>query len=490
MKKIIKLAVAILTVYGTIAQSQETAGAITRRYVNLSQGVAYDEKAPDLPDNPQFEGDYKKITKVFLDPTSKTLRFTPTQLGNGNLVVLDGNGKKVKEYYISVVKGNLNKVASEIKTQLNEIEGITIKIINGKVVVDGEVLLPKDIARIISVVNLYEGQATSLVRMSPIAQRKISELIERDINNPEITCRAVNGKFILEGYANDEEEKSKAFIIAQAYFPDLATEPGNEALKPVNAVPVINLIKTKPPTAKPAPKIIQLVVHYVELNKSYTKGFNFQWTPNLDDGTKFEFSQSTRNPSGALSSITGTISNLLPKLNWAKEHGHARVLQSSSVIVQEGVPGKIESYTDIPYVVQSANGVGSTERMKAGLETNITPSIPNPQSDTISLNITFKIGSLVGQTSAGIPMISNNSIQTTVAVRSGQSAAIGGLVGNQSGTDFNKIPPGADNPIISLYSSKKFRRNQSQFVVFVTPVIKSSASAGSEKIKAKFKLKD
>lgn len=485
MKFIINLLA--ITFLGLNVQAQTA--AVPRGYINLSQGVAFDEKAPDLPASPQFDGDYKKVTKVFLDPNTKTLRFTPTNLGNGNLVVLDGNGKKVKEYYISVVKGNLNKVASEIKGQLQEIEGITIKIINGKVVVDGEVLLPKDIARITSVVALYEGQATSLVRMSPIAQKKISELIERDINNPEITCRAVNGKFILEGYANNEDEKSKAFIIAQAYFPDLANEPGNEALKPVNAVPVINLISVKPQAAAPPKKIIQLVVHYVELNKAYEKGFNFQWTPNLDDGTKFEFSQSTRNPSGALSSITGTISNLLPKLNWAKEHGHARVLQSSSVIVQEGVQGVIKSQTDIPYQVQSANGVGSTSFVKSGIETKITPSIPNPQSDTISLNISFEIGTLVGQSTAG-PLISNNSIQTSVAVRSGQSAAVGGLVGNQSGTEYNKKPPGVENPIISLHSSKLFRRNQSQFVVFVTPVIKSSASAGSEKIKAKFKLKD
>jgi pilus assembly protein CpaC len=78
-----------------------------------------------------------------------------------------------------------------------------------------------------------------------------------------------------------------------------------------------------------------------------------------------------------------------------------------------------------------------------------------------------------------------------VVVRSGQSAAIGGLISSDTSTGYNKLPANAStNPLISLYSSKDFRRNQSQFVVFVTPVIKASASAGSENIKRKFRLRE
>ena len=41
-----------------------------------------------------------------------------------------------------------------------------------------------------------------------------------------------------------------------------------------------------------------------------------------------------------------------------------------------------------------------------------------------------------------------------------------------------------------LYSAKDFRRNKNQFVVFVTPIIKASASQGSEGIKRKFRLRE
>ncbi len=112
----------------------------------------------------------------------------------------------------------------EIKGLLADIEGIEIKLINNKVVVDGQILLPKDLNRVYSVVSQYPDMASSLVTLSPLAQKKIAEFIERDINNPEIHVRPVNEKFILEGVANDEAEKQRAEIIAKTYVPDTIVE--------------------------------------------------------------------------------------------------------------------------------------------------------------------------------------------------------------------------------------------------------------------------
>ena len=75
-------------------------------------------------------------------------------------------------------------------------------------------------------------------------------------------------------------------------------------------------------------------------------------------------------------------------------------------------------------------------------------------------------------------------------VRSGQSAAVGGLISSTTNTGYNKIPKGIKNPIISLYASKEFSKNQSQFVVFITPIIKSSASQGADRIKRKFRIRN
>ena len=96
---------------------------------------------------------------------------------------------------------------------------------------------------------------------------------------------------------------------------------------------------------------------------------------------------------------------------------------------------------------------------------------------------------MIGQTSAG-PSTAKNTINTQVDIRSGESAAVGGFISNNQTMDYNKIPPTVDNPLFSLYHSRAFQKNQSQFVIFVTPIIKSSASSGVEKVKEKFRLNE
>jgi pilus assembly protein CpaC len=301
---------------------------------------------------------------------------------------------------------------------------------------------------------------------------------------------AVNGKFILEGFANTREEKDKAEIVAKMYVPDVIVDEAvaDKRVLERKVDVVINMIAVRPPPEGEPSKIVQMVIHYVELQKDYSKSFRLQWLPDIGDQSQVQFQTGGGGEGGLTSTITGTISNLLPKLNWAKQHGFARVLQSSTVIVENGKQGVINSITRLPYQVVNGQGQPSTNFEETGIRTNITPNILGARSDSVSLNISFAVKSLLSYSDQG-PLTASREIQTSLHIRSGQSAAIGGLITNDSGTNFNKLPAGASkNPLISLYASKDFRRNQSQFVVFVTPLIKSSASAGSDKIKRKFRL--
>jgi pilus assembly protein CpaC len=303
---------------------QAYAKKVPKKFITLTIGLTQDENLSFIPKGVQFKGTYRTVTKVFLARGLKMLRFSPYKVGTATLTLHDQNERKIFEYIITVRKSSLQKVAREIRALLGEIEGITVKIINNKVVVDGEILLPRDMNRIYSVVSQYGKQASSIVSLSPLAQRKIAELIERDINNPEVHVRAVNSKFILEGVANDPSEKQRAEIIAKTYVPDVIIEAAEQGgiIKKRKVDAVINLLTVKPaPEARPG-KIIQVVVHYVELSKDYERGFRFQWTPTIEDGSKMRIQQGGNgvSPGGVVSSLTAVVSNLLPRLNWAKQH--------------------------------------------------------------------------------------------------------------------------------------------------------------------------
>lgn len=462
--------------------------------IPLTVGVYKDVQVPKAPKNISSGGTYKKITSLKYNPASKLLRFNPRKEGVGTLFIKDPNsGKVVYEFRLDVKKTSLFKVQREIKELLKGIEGINIKVINNKVIVDGQILLPKDMNRIHSVVKQYGDMASSLVTLSPVAQMKIARFIERAIGNPEVHVRAVNGKFILEGQVNAEGDRQRAEIIAKTYVPNVIVDEAvaDKKILSLKSDVVINLINIRRAPASAPKKIIQIVVHYVELQKDFSKSFRFQWTPNLADGSKVEFSSGGSAAGGVVSSITGIIDNLLPKLNWAKEHGHARILQSSTIVVEEGKKGVLNSLQRIPYQVVTAQGLPSTSFEEAGIRTAITPTIIGERSDSVSLEMNFSVKSLLNMNAAG-PLTSSKEITTVIVVRSSASAAVGGLISNDTGTGYNKQPASnkSTNPLFSLYASKDFRRNQSQFVVFVTPIIKSSASAGADKIKRKFRIRD
>ena len=466
-----------------------------RKYINLVVGLDENVKMPYMPRKYTFKGNFKRFTSVKYLKEFKTLRFSPKRQGSATLTIQDRRGRIVSEFFLTVRKSNLNRVAKEIQSLLSEIDGVTVKIIDNKVIVDGQVLLPKELSRIHTVVEQYgNDRAANFVTLSPVSQRKIAEFIERDINNPQIHVRNVNGKFLLEGMGNPSESH-RAYQIAQVYFPDVEVIRGDgKVIRRIGSKKyVINLIKPPPPAPKqekPPDKLIQIMVHFVELNKDYQKSFRFQWQPDITDGSQLKYSTGgdALGLGGIVGTITGTISNLLPKLNWAKSHGHARVLKSTSVIVKDGSEGKIKQVSKIPYQELGEGGTTGINFVDVGITSTITPSVKGA-NDNIELEVGFEVSNVAGTAGAGRPIIAENNMKTTVVVRSRQSAAIGGIVSQTSNTGYNQLPKGAsENPLISLLASKAFLKKQSQFVVFVTPVIKSSASSGTERIKRKFRL--
>lgn len=465
-----------------------------RRFINMTLGIEHDEKLPPIPDNVEFKGDFRRIVTASYAKELNVLRFNPKTEGFATLTIHDKKtGKIVGEYRIDIKKSKLDKVIREMRALLGDIEGINIKVVNNRVIVDGQILLPKDLARIYNVVQQFGEQASSLVTLSPLAQKKIAEFISRDINNPEIEVQAVNEKIILKGFAANEDESKRAEIIAKTYLPDIVIDAAEEKgvvkkRKPANDG-VINLIQIKEAAPKPPSKMVQLVVHYVELSKDYNKGFKFQFTPELQDGSQLQFQTGGASAGGVVSTLTGIVSNLLPKLNWAKSHGHARILESTSLIVEDGKKGEIKQVTNQPYQVIGKDGAQGTAFAEVGIKSNITPVLLGEKSGSVKMDMEFSLSNMIG-TANGAPITSANTIISSVTVRDRQSAAVGGLIKNSSSTSYNRLPADVKNPIISLYASKDFQRQQSQFVVFVTPIVKTSASSGAEQIKKKFRLRD
>ncbi|MCY4321044.1 MAG: hypothetical protein OXC37_01360, partial [Bdellovibrionaceae bacterium] len=303
--------------------------------------------------------------------------------------------------------------------------------------------------------------------------------------------------FLLEGCVNSADEEARAISIADLYTQFEVTSIGPGAQRRQNVKLVKNDLKVPCASAKKETaeksqkdqikKLIQVVVHFVEMDKSFNKGFLFQWTPSIgDQGTQITGSLGgdPRLPQGITAILTATVANFFPKLNWAKSFNFARVLHNSSILVENEDQGVISSSTSSPERTNS-EGLTVSGGLTGQVTTNVSPKIIGPRENMIQLKLGIQVSS---PTSNGV---NNRNINTTINVRDGASAAIGGLTSSFLTSAYNGNPSQTTGiPLLNLHSSKSYKTKKTQFVVFITPIIKSSASIGVERIKQKFRLEE
>jgi len=225
-----------------------------------------------------------------------------------------------------------------------------------------------------------------------------------------------------------------------------------------------------------------VVAHFVKFNDNYLKSFNFSFSPVVSATAGTE----QRAPTTTVGETAQLISNLLPKLNWAKVHGYAKVLDTASILIQDKnpTPGTISRTVTSTTLVAGQNGaLVQTPSPPAQLSLAVTPVIKSERSGLIELkDLTVNV-STPARSEATTTLV-----KTTISVRDRQSAAFGGIIKKDTDTGYGT--PARPDAVITLEASKSYARNNSEFVVFVTPTIKSSASAGVEQVKKKFRLRD
>ena len=150
--------------------------------VDLTVGIFRDIKVPKAPVNISTDGTFKKCGKVRYNDRGKVLRIHPKKEGFCTLIIKSAaTDKPIYSFTLDVKKTDLKKVAREIKSLIKDIDGVKIRIANNTVIVDGQVLLPKEVGRIHTVVRQYPDHARSLVTLSPIAQQKLLSLLKEPL---------------------------------------------------------------------------------------------------------------------------------------------------------------------------------------------------------------------------------------------------------------------------------------------------------------------
>jgi pilus assembly protein CpaC len=302
-----------------------------------------------------------------------------------------------------------------------------------------------------------EGRYTYLVEVAaddvPIANEIKAILGFRDIRVSKVAKN-----IILEGTVNDQYQKNRAEKVASAY--------GEK---------VINLLEITRPVQ------VKIEVKIIEIDRNKQKNLGITW--GNDAGTSpglFAFGQGSVN-SFVSDSVLGGLNKYNPvnaQLNALLQNGAAKILSQPSVITVSGETANIMVGGQIPVPTSVQNGQIAIEWKDYGIKLDIAPEV-NAEG-LINSKVKAEVSSLDWDSThqielgAGmqIPPIKMNKAETVVALSSGQTMAIGGLISSQTTEDITKIPFLADIPVLgNLFKSKSFARSETELIILITPTI-------------------
>ncbi len=178
---------------------------------------------------------------------------------------------------------------------------------------------------------------------------------------------------------------------------------------------------------------------------------------------------------GALSAATfafvGSAREILLNLNALRQKTKVRILEAPSVLALDGTPARINVGGSVPvptssYVTTGGAATGVQYR-DTGTSLMITPRIS--ASGTVTLYVYHEISSVGANTPNG-PAFNQTNVETTLAVKDGQSVAIAGLIRENESNGRSGIPFLSDIPILgSLFGQTTRNKMRSELLIMITP---------------------
>lgn len=182
-----------------------------------------------------------------------------------------------------------------------------------------------------------------------------------------------------------------------------------------------------------------------------------------------------------------------------QSEGEVEVLAAPSVVVLNNKSANINVGTQIPVVSSFVNtgNVGGTDPNNPGLNPGIGNSFVQFRDTGITLDVTPRVnpGGLVyleikqekstpgaaDTAVAGNVSVNKRTLETEIAVQSGQTVMLGGLISDEADRFKGGVPLLSQIPIIGgLFGSTNRNRVRQELIVLITPTVIGSAQEGED----------
>jgi type IV pilus secretin PilQ/predicted competence protein len=151
--------------------------------------------------------------------------------------------------------------------------------------------------------------------------------------------------------------------------------------------------------------------------------------------------------------------------------GNVEILANPTIIATENRLATIDIVQDFPYqqLQQSTQGppMSTTNFKQIGVTLNVTPRVTH--DNTVIVDIDTKESSVSALTEDGVPIEERRQAATTLPLRDGQTAFIGGLRSVSDTITTNKIPVLGDIPVLNfMFKNTSTAKVRTELMIFLT----------------------
>ena len=240
------------------------------------------------------------------------------------------------------------------------------------------------------------------------------------------------------------------------------------------------------------------VEYYLQNNSGSSVGFNTQTT-----GTGVSVSQILGAVLPGTNLMLGPASSPRVVINALRTISDVKVLSSPSVVVLDNQEATLLVGDQVPVETGSANVLAATTSssstvvnsinyINTGVILRVLPRV-NANGNVI-LNVEQEVSGVVGNTSAAqslTPTVSQRQVKSSIAVASGQTVLLGGLITETQQRTRSGIPILEEIPAVgNLFSTNDRSTTRTEIIIFIEPqIIRNSVDASkvAQELRAKMR---
>ncbi|MFL5418246.1 MAG: type II and III secretion system protein family protein [Myxococcales bacterium] len=400
------------------------------------------------------------------------------QVGGGGELLLTGVGEgrtsllvwlrsdQRLSYAISVRKQDPREVVSEVRALLGDRDGIRIRIVEGRVFLEGETLTAEDAERVQQVVSLYP-QVKSFVRPSANARRLAAESLTRALQKAGLKgaqATVVGSTLFLEGWVESKEDLAKA---------DLVVRASGEKAENLLTVGVKRMVLVE--------------VEFAEVSYGALRNVGVKFpTTFASTGSGITYQVAHAIPGGTTQSIAATLSATTDFSATAVfDDNYVRVLAQPRLLAASGEKAEFLAGGEVPILMVTQNQF-NVQFKKFGVLLNITPTAD--RSGNIGTEIYAEVSDVdrslsVRANGFDVPGFRTRNVKTSVTVKDGETIILSGLFNNAESKEVSKVPLLGHIPILGeLFKSRSFADNKTELAIYVTPRIASPTAERTRRL--------